>query len=68
MHRNGSSVMFPWGSCNIRPSRPNELVGIDFMPTPISATKLRIFHTKQITAEMALFMDITFKFELNLQN
>ena len=53
-------MMFPlgsqWGfrSCIIRPPRPNDPVGIDLMPTPILAAKLRIFYTKQMTAEMAL--------------
>ena len=51
-----------FGSCNIRPPRPNDPVGIDLMPTPILAAKLRIFHTKQMTAEMALFMGITLNF------
>ena len=56
MHRDGSSVMFPlgsrrgggFGSCNIRPSHPNDPVGIDLTPTPIPAAKLRI-HTRQMT-------------------
>ena len=53
MNRDGSSVMFPLGSrggvgsCNIRPPRPNDHVGIDLTPTPIPAAKLRI-HTRQI--------------------
>ncbi len=34
-----------FGSCNIRPPRPNDSVGIDLTPTPIPAAKLRI-HTK----------------------
>ena len=68
MRRDGSSVMFPlgsqgsFGSCNIRPPRPNNPVGIDLTLTPIPAAKLRIFHTRQMTAEMALFMGITFEF------
>ena len=68
MHWDGSSVMFPLGSlagggsCNIRPPCPNDSVGIDLMPTPISAAKLCIFHARQMTAEIALFMGITFKF------
>ena len=51
-----------FGSCNIRPPRPNDPVGIDLTPTPIPAANLRIFHTRQMTAEMALFMGITFEF------
>ena len=51
-------------SCNIRPHHPNDSVGIDLTPTPIPAAKLRIFHTKQMTAEMALFMGTTFKFKI----
>ena len=68
MHRDGSSVMFPLGSrggvgsCNIRPPHPNDPVGIDLTPTPIPAPKLRIFRTRQMTAEMVLFMGIPFKF------
>ena len=51
-----------FGSCNISPPRPNDPVGIDLMPTPIPAANLRIFHTRQMTVEMALFMGITFEF------
>ena len=55
---------FSWGfgSCNIKPPSPNDPVGIDLTPTPIPAAKLRIFHTRQMTADMALYMGITFKF------
>ena len=35
-----------FGSCNIRPPHPNDLVGIDLTPTPISAANLRI-HTRR---------------------
>ena len=61
MHRDESSVMFPLGSvgvgsCNIRPPRPNKPVGIDLTPTPIPAAKLRIFHPKQMTTEIALYL------------
>ena len=69
MRRGGSSVTFPLGSrgrgfrsCNIRPPHSNDPVGIDLTSTPIPAAKLCIFHTRQMTAEMALFMGITFKF------
>ena len=43
-----------FGSCNIRPPCPNDPVGIDLTPTSIPAANLRIFHTRQMTAEMAL--------------
>ena len=46
MHQDGSSVMFPL-SCNIRPPRPNDPVGIDFTPTSIPAAKLYLSHTKK---------------------
>ena len=66
MHRDGSSVMFPlgsrewgFGSCNIRPPRPNDPVGIDLTPIPIPAANLRI-HTRQMATEIALSMGITF--------
>ena len=52
----GHQWCFLWvhgGSCNIRPPRPNDPVGIDLTPTPIPAAKLRI-HTRQMTTEMAL--------------
>ena len=49
------SFGFTWGlgSCNIRPSSPNDQVGIDLTPTPIPAANLRI-HISQMTTEMAL--------------
>ena len=59
MHRDGSSVMFPLGSCGVSglatsdPPCPNDPVGIDLTPTPIPAAKLHI-HTRQMTTEMAL--------------
>ena len=60
MHRDGISMMFPLGSpggglgsCNIRPPRPNDPVGIDLTLTPIPAANLRI-HTRQMTTEMTL--------------
>ena len=40
------------GSCNIGGPRPSDPVGIDLTPTLIPAAKLRIFHTRQMTAEM----------------
>ena len=49
-------------SCNIRPPCPNVPVGIDLTPTPIPAATPHIFHTRQMTAEMVLFMGITFEF------
>ena len=51
-----------FGSCNIRPPHPNDPVGIDLMPTPIPAVNLCILHMRQMTAEMAQFMGITFEF------
>ena len=62
----GHQGCFLWvhgrGSCNIRPPLPNDPVAIDLTPTPNPAAKLRIFHTRQMIAEMALFMGITFEF------
>ena len=43
-----------FGSCNIRPPRPNDPFGIDLTPTPIPAANLRI-HTRQMTTEIALY-------------
>ena len=68
LNRDGSSVMFPlgspsgFGSCNIRTPSPNDPFGIDLTPTSIPAAKLRVFHTRKMTAEIVLFMGITFKF------
>ena len=68
MHRDGSSMMFPLGSqgggSGLATSdlHPNDPIGIDLTPTPAPAAKQRIFHTKRMTAEMALSMGITFKF------
>ena len=45
-----------FGSCNIRFPRPNHPVGIDLTSTPIPAAKLRIFHTRQMTTEMAQYI------------
>ena len=49
-------------SCNIWSPRPNDPVGIDLTPTPIPAAKLRSFHTRQMTAELALSLGIIFNF------
>ena len=74
MHRDGSSVMYPLDSRGAgrvfkhQILSPNDPVGIDLSPTPILAAKLRIFHTKQMTAGMALFMGITIIFFFSTPN
>ena len=63
MHRDESSVMFPFGfmggfgSCNSRSPNPNDPVGIDLTPTPIPAANLRIHsRRKKMTTEKVLYI------------
>ena len=72
MHRDESSVMFPFGliggfgSCNIRPPHPNDPVGIDLTLTPIPAANLRI-HTrrKKMTSAKVLYIICNSQSELS---
>ena len=57
MHRDGSSVMFTLGL-----RRVSGLATSDPFAQKTQLTKLHIFHTRQMTAEMVLLLGITFKF------